>query len=191
MQQRIFNVSSPVVVTYPGEHFAWTVNPSQIPSGDTAITVQPNAGVNWYLDKNSYSVGSGSNQAAKVSKQAVPGEYLFHCSPGALNVATQRLIIVPKPATDPSQDVNVLPGGCFIWVNENQALTTIEPDPANNNYWPLPQPAYVVRPNSWLALEVPTDALAGSYGLIVSGGSAYRLRGQPKIIIGTSLGHRK
>ncbi|HEX4008269.1 MAG TPA: hypothetical protein VHX60_18990 [Acidobacteriaceae bacterium] len=184
--QRQFNVFSPVIVVYEGESFDWVVNPAELGTA-SAITVLPAEGT-WPLDKPSYTVTPGTPVKAKVIGNVGAD---FMCDPPALNVTTQKIITTPCAADGPCNGAVVAPGNYFIWLNETADTLMAEPDPANSNYWPLPQPKYAVPPKSWIAVEVPAYASAGSYPVIIAnklGAPQCPQLGQPVIIVQSNGG---
>jgi hypothetical protein len=179
MQQRQFNVFSPLVVLFPGETFQWIMNKAEGPS----VTVQPSPGTSWPLDKPSYVVAPNAPATAKVIGGT---NATFACTPPANNVTTQKIILTARVAGPACDGASVEPGGYFIMLNESAETLMIAPDPANANYWPLPQPRYAVPPNSWIAVAVPSDAANGSYPVTVTdklGVPQCPQQGQPIIIV--------
>ena len=188
MQQRQFNVFSPLVVLFPGETFQWIMNKAEGPS----VTVQPSPGTSWPLDKPSYVVAPNAPATAKVIGGT---NATFACTPPANNVTTQKIILTARVAGPACDGASVEPGGYFIMLNESAETLMIAPDPANANYWPLPQPRYAVPPNSWIAVAVPSDAANGSYPVTVTdklGVPQCPQQGQPIIIVQSNgaAGHK-
>jgi hypothetical protein len=186
---RQYNVFSPLVVISQGEQFQWTVTTAELKTAPKQqIVVEPLPGGSWALDQPSYTLTASSPTAtAKVTGNLGTG---FICQPGANNVGSQKIIITPNAANAPCDGASVAPGNYFIWTNDSADTQIIRPDPANPNYWPLPQPHYAVPPKSWIAVQVPSDAANGSYPFTVSdrlGAPQCPQQGQPIIIVGSNV----
>lgn len=182
MQQRQFNVFSPLVVLSPGETFTWIMNKAQ----GASVTVQPSSGTSWPLEKSSYTVTPAASASAKVTGNTAA---TFTCTPPAKNVTTQKIIMTTKVAGPACDGASAAPGGYFIMLNESAETLIIAPDPANANYWPLPQPKYALPPNSWIAVAIPSDAANGTYPVTVTdklGTPQCPQQGQPVIIVQTN-----
>jgi hypothetical protein len=181
---RQFNVFSELVVPYPGETFEWVVNQAEIGS-NTSATVSSN---NWPLTQASYTVSPGSpTQATAQSTANITGQ--FTCSPPAADVTNQVMVISADVPVNVCNDVNVAPGEYFIWQNDMTVSVIVTPDPANINFWPLPEQQHTVPPNGYLTLLIPEDATTEQeYPLVVgleTGVAACPEAGQPKIIVGS------
>jgi hypothetical protein len=179
---RKFNVYSPLVVVVPNENFDWVLNSAEAAS----VTVQPVN--NWPLSQNSYSVTAGTPVQATVSATAVKGTCFFSCTPAAPNVATQQIVVAALHFVNPCSDVSVMPGDYFVWKNDNASGVTIVPDPNNPNFWPIGDQHHYIEAAGHHAVQVPANAAAGSYTLLVTfdGGGGCTAATQPKIIVGGS-----
>jgi hypothetical protein len=185
---RNINVFTPVVVVAQSETFNWVVQAAEIPSGDSAIEVESN---DWPLPISEYTVTPTAPVSVTVPKTAATGSYDFDCDPSAPNALEQTLVVIEQLACDPCAGATVSPGGYFVWVNDGPKAATIEPDPNNANFWPLPDDRYEVPPNDWLVLQVPSNAADGEYAIIVSnpdGKGRCAALGQPKIIVTSGQG---
>jgi hypothetical protein len=186
--QRQFNVFSPVIVTYPNETFEWVVTAAELGT-NTSVTVEPADG-SWPLDQPSYVVTADTPVSATVTGNT---DADFECKPTpAPNVTVQKIITAPLPSNPACNGAVGVPGDYFIWSNETFVDTLIiKPDPASGLYWPLPQPYYAVPPNSWIAVEIPDDAIEGAYPVIVEnklGQPQCPQLGQPVIIVQSNGG---
>lgn len=184
MPNRQFNVYSALVVVVPGEPFDWVANTAE----GTQVTV--NAGGNWPLDKNQYTVTPTTPAPASVNSGAAAGSYSFSCDPAAPNVQSQALIVAALDFVDPCSDVTVIPGEYFIWLNDTGSAVTIAPDPANDDFWPFESQSHTISAHGHLAVQIPPDADAGkTYNLVVTyeGGGGCTQNTQPKLIVGTGF----
>lgn len=186
---RQFNVYSKQIVVQPSEQFEWVVNPAEIPTGYSDVTVQ-GSGFGWPLDQPSYNVTPTAPATATVNSNAARSQVTFQCTPPAQEVTTQTIIVACAAPFDVCDEVNVMPGDHFFWKNTSNQEVTIKPDPANASFWPLPDQQYVVPAGDILHLQIPDDATANSYTLDISpsGLCGMILTGQPKIIVGSSQG---
>lgn len=186
---RNINVYNALVVVSLGEKFNWVGTPGELPSGASIVVAQSGTDP-WPLDQTSYTVTSSapSVEAQVARDHAHLGTFSFACTPANPNVTDpQTLVVIKNPNCQPCDDVTVAPGGYFVWVNEDREAVFISPDPANTNFWPLPDDQYEVAPQDWLIVHVPDDAAPGDYNLVVTGpdkGGRCDRQTQPKLSVG-------
>lgn len=162
---RQFNVFSPVVVVAQNETFQWIVTQAELGTRAKNIIVEPLAGSTWPLDQPSYTVTPSAPASAKVTGNVGSG---FTCNTPPNNIASQKIVVTARAAGGPCAGTTVAPGDYLIWTSESANTMFVAPDPANPNYWPLPQPQYAIPPNGWIAVAVPAEALNGTYTITVT-----------------------
>ena len=188
---RNIDALSPLVVVALGESFNWVASSGEL-GQDGSIEVEgPNpGGGGWPLDSETYTLSTASpSQAANVgTNPSTVGTYPFSCSPVTPTITGTQQLVVINTNSAPCDDVDVLPGGYFVWVNDNLFDVRIAPDPGNAGDWPLDDAVVEVPANGWVVRQIDADATANtSYSLVITdanGNAVCPAAGQPKLSVG-------
>lgn len=166
--------STPVMV-YAGETFNWSIKQNEASS----VIVSPLPGGTWPLDASSYTVTPSSPQSATVDTAIEGTSYDIQCSPASPNAP--QILLVAVGVFSPCEDINVQPGQCFAWQNNDNKKIKVE----GSGAWPGVHE--IDKSGGIVLVYVPTNQAYGTYNLSVTfkegGASACAQENTPKIIV--------